>query len=221
MRKWRGFADNGACPIDPIGGGTCWKKSQAQLITESALPLHGENLGVGGRVLCIFLGNVVMLVFLFIFAGDKKKTANMTKEEKVQYWLDIATEDLDLAEFLFTSKRWLYSAFMCHQVIEKMLKAYWTATCDDVPPYIHEHKRLAELCGLYEQMNDEQCYFIEEIRPMNIEARYPDYKRSIANSLNEEKIKKIVEQTKQMQQWILQKCLLEMKPSNLSGNTNE
>ena len=180
-----------------------------------------ENLGMGGRILCIFLGNVAMLVILFIFAGDKEKTANMTKEEKVQYWLDIATEDLDLAEFLFTSKRWLYSAFMCHQVIEKMLKAYWTATCDDVPPYIHEHKRLAELCGLYEQMNDEQHYFIEEIRPMNIEARYPDYKRSVANSLNEEKIKKIVEQTKQMQQWILQKCLLEMKPSNLSGNTNE
>ena len=169
----------------------------------------------------IFVEKILYFPEICIFADDKEKTANMTKEEKVQYWLDIATEDLDLAEFLFTSKRWLYSAFMCHQVIEKMLKAYWTATCDDVPPYIHEHKRLAELCGLYEQMNDEQHYFIEEIRPMNIEARYPDYKRSVANSLNEEKIKKIVEQTKQMQQWILQKCLLEMKPSNLSGNTNE
>lgn len=79
----------------------------------------------------------------------------MTREEKVQYWLDIAIEDLDLAEFLFASRRWLYSAFMCHQVIEKMLKAYWTATCDEVPPYIHEHKRLSELCGLYEQMSEE------------------------------------------------------------------
>ena len=145
----------------------------------------------------------------------------MTKEEKVQYWLDIATEDLDLAEFLFASKRWLYSAFMCHQVIEKMLKAFWAATCDEVPPYIHEHKRLAELCGLYEQMDDEQRYFIEEIRPMNIEARYPDYKRSVANSLNEEKMRRIVEQTKRLQQWILQKCLLETRPSNSSENTNE
>ena len=145
----------------------------------------------------------------------------MTTEEKVKYWLDIAAEDLDLAEFLFASRRWLYSAFMCHQVIEKMLKAYWTATCEEVPPYIHEHKRLAELCGLYLKMSEEQRYFLEVIRPMNIEARYPDYKRSMANSLNEEKTKTIVEQTKQMQQWILQKCLLEMKPSNLSGNTHE
>ncbi|MBR1667155.1 MAG: HEPN domain-containing protein [Bacteroidaceae bacterium] len=145
----------------------------------------------------------------------------MTREEKVQYWLDIAAEDLDLGEFLFHSGRWLYSAFMCHQVIEKMFKAYWTATRDDVPPYIHEHKRLAELCGLYGQMSDEQRDFLQEIRPMNIEARYPDYKRSIANTLNEEKTHLIVEQTKQMQQWILQKCSPETKPSTSSANTNK
>ena len=136
----------------------------------------------------------------------------MTKEEKVQYWLDIVAEDLDLGEFLCESGRWLYAAFMCHQVIEKMLKAYWTATHDDAPPYIHEHRRLAEICGLYEQMNDEQRNFLQEIRPMNIEARYPDYKRSISNALNAEKTHHIVEQTKQMQQWILQKCSAEMKP---------
>ena len=145
----------------------------------------------------------------------------MTREEKVQYWLDIVSEDLDLGEFLCQSGRWLYSAFMCHQVIEKMLKAYWTATCDDVPPYIHEHKRLAELCGLYEEMSDVQRRFLHEIRLMNIEARYPDYKRSIASMLNEEKTRQIVEQTKQMQQWILQKCLLKMKPSSSSANTNK
>ena len=145
----------------------------------------------------------------------------MTREEKVQYWLDIVAEDLDLSEFLCQNGRWLYSAFMCHQVIEKMLKAYWTATRDDVPPYIHEHKRLAELCGLYEQMSDVQRRFLNEIRLMNIEARYPDYKRSIASTLNEEKTRQIVEQTKQMQQWLLQKCLPETKPSSLSENTSE
>ena len=144
----------------------------------------------------------------------------MTREEKVQYWLDIAAEDLELGEFLCQNGRWLYAAFMCHQVIEKMLKAYWTATRDDVPPYIHEHKRLAEVCGLYGQMSDGQRNFLQEIRPMNIEARYPDYKRSIANALNAERIRQIVEQTKQMQQWILQKCLTAMKPSASSDNTS-
>lgn len=145
----------------------------------------------------------------------------MTTEEKVQYWLDIAADDLDLAEFLCQSGRWLYSAFMCHQVIEKVLKAYWTATREDVPPYIHEHKRLAELCGLYARMSDEQRDFLQEIRPMNIEARYPDYKRSIAKTLGEDNTRQIIEQTNQMQQWILQECSAATKPSTSSDDTNK
>ena len=53
MQKSRGFADNGACPVGPTGGGTCRKEGQAPLITESALSLLGESLeGEGG---CFFL----------------------------------------------------------------------------------------------------------------------------------------------------------------------
>ena len=48
----------------------------------------------------------------------------MTKDEKVQYWLDIAKYDIDTAEAMHQTGRWLYVAFMCHQVIEKTLKAY-------------------------------------------------------------------------------------------------
>ena len=64
---------------------------------------------------------------------------------------------------------------------------------------------LAEGCGLYAEMTDEQRDFLEIIRPMNIEARYPSYKREIAKRLNEEICRNIVEETKQLQQWILQK----------------
>jgi hypothetical protein len=32
MRKQQGFADNGACPIDPTGGETCRKEGKALLI---------------------------------------------------------------------------------------------------------------------------------------------------------------------------------------------
>ena len=58
----------------------------------------------------------------------------MTQEEKVRYWLDIADYDIDTAEAMYKTKRWLYVAFMCHQVIEKTLKAYWSAKRDDIPP---------------------------------------------------------------------------------------
>jgi len=64
----------------------------------------------------------------------------MTREERVVYWLDIADEDLGVAEDLFKAKHWLYVAFMCHQAIEKTLKAYWCAMQPDEPPYTHNHK---------------------------------------------------------------------------------
>jgi HEPN domain-containing protein len=141
--------------------------------------------------------------------------------DKVTYWTEIANEDLEVAEDLFKTKRWLYVAFMCHQVIEKTLKAYWNATREDEPPYVHNHRRLAESAGLYSLMSDEQRRFLGQINNMNIEARYPDYKTGIARSLNEQTCRVLINETKKMQQWILQKCSLEMKPSASSETTNE
>ncbi|MBQ7531396.1 MAG: HEPN domain-containing protein [Paludibacteraceae bacterium] len=111
-------------------------------------------------------------------------------------------EDLSVAKDLFKTRHWLYTAFMCHQVVEKMLKAYWVATRDDDPPYIHDHKRLAEGCGLYEKLTTEQRVFLTTIREMNIEARYREYKSRIAASLNEQNTQQLLQQTIEMQQWI-------------------
>ena len=127
------------------------------------------------------------------------------ESDKVRYWLDIATNDLDTAEYLFQGGRWLYVAFMCHQVIEKVLKAYWTATRDDDPPYTHSHAKLLDCCGLKDQLTEEQLRFIAMMVPMNIEARYPQYKQKVASTLNETACQYILDQTKQFHQWILQK----------------
>lgn len=127
------------------------------------------------------------------------------ESDKVRYWLDIATNDLDTAEYLFQGGRWLYVAFMCHQVIEKVLKAFWTATRDDDPPYTHSHAKLLDCCGLKDQLTEEQLRFIAMMVPMNIEARYPQYKQKVASTLNETACQYILDQTKQFYQWILQK----------------
>ena len=145
----------------------------------------------------------------------------MTKEEQVHYWLDIADYDLDTAEAMHQTGRWLYVAFMCHQVIEKTLKAYWNAVREDDPPYVHNHRRLAEGSGLYDKMSDVQRRFLGQISNMNIEARYPEYKTGIARSLNEEKSREIIDETKQMQLWIIREFSPETKPSASSETTSE
>ena len=94
---------------------------------------------------------------------------------------------------------------MCHQVIEKNLKAYWCVCCDDDPPYLHDHKKIAQGCGLFTKMSEEQLKFLELIKPMNIEARYQEYKYEVARTLDREKTAWILEQTKQIHTWILEK----------------
>ena len=125
--------------------------------------------------------------------------------ERANKWLDIVAEDLVVAEDLYKLGHWLYTGFMCHQVIEKTLKAYWCVCRNDDPPYLHDHKKIAQGCGLYTKLSEEQLKFLELIKPMNIEARYQEYKCEVARSLNREKTAWILEQTKQMHAWILEK----------------
>ena len=129
----------------------------------------------------------------------------MANKERAEKWLVLVAEDLSVAEDLYKTGHWLYTGFMCHQVIEKTLKCYWRLCRDDEPPYIHDHERIAKGCGLYTKMNDEQKNFIEGIKRLNIEARYQEYKNDVARTLNREITANILEQTKQMHAWILER----------------
>lgn len=126
----------------------------------------------------------------------------MNTAEKVEYWLSIADYNLDTAEAMYSTGRWLYVAFMCHQVIEKTLKAYWCATQEDEPPYIHNHKRLADGCGLYSKMNLEQKDFLNTVTTYNIEARYPESKDALVRKLDKNACRFIIDNTKTLQTWI-------------------
>lgn len=125
--------------------------------------------------------------------------------DKVTYWLDIADYDIDTAEAMFTTERWLYVAFMCHQAIEKTLKAYWCSTQLNDPPYTHNHMRLADGCGLYELMTEEQHNFLDTITSYNIEARYPEDKQALYQRLTRQFCRQMIDETKQLQQWIKDK----------------
>ena len=129
----------------------------------------------------------------------------MANKERAEKWLDLVAEDLSVAELLFNNGHWLYTGFMCHQVIEKTLKAYWCVCRDDDPPYLHDHKKIAQGCGLYTKMSEEQIDFIEGIKPMNIEARYQETKDAVARTLDRETTATILDKTKQMYAWILAK----------------
>lgn len=137
----------------------------------------------------------------------------MANKDSAEKWLNIVAEDMSVADDLYKTGHWLYVGFMCHQVIEKSLKAFWCVCRDDDPPFLHDHERIAKGCGLYTKMSEEQKDFLEGIKQLNIEARYQETKSAVARTLNSESTASILEQTKQLYAWILQE--LKVKSSTL------
>lgn len=126
-------------------------------------------------------------------------------DDKVKYWVEIADYDFETAKAMLDTQRYLYVGFMCHQVIEKMLKAYWTSVLDEPLLKIHHLSRLAAKSGLIESMTEEQVSLIDILEPLNIETRYPSYKGRLYKSLSHDRCLDILEQTDALRLWIKEK----------------
>jgi len=60
----------------------------------------------------------------------------MNKE--VRNWLNSAEYDLETAEHMFKTERYIYTVFMCHLCIEKILKAKIEEITNKTPPKTHD-----------------------------------------------------------------------------------
>lgn len=131
----------------------------------------------------------------------------MSDYDKVAYWLEGADYDLQTAGAMLETKRYLYVGFMCHQAVEKALKAILVSRKPEEDlPYIHKLVRLANLSGISEEMTEAQLSLLDLLSPMNIEARYPMYKERLLTSLTEEKCGTMIKETEAMLVWLKSKC---------------
>jgi HEPN domain-containing protein len=124
-------------------------------------------------------------------------------DDKVNYWKDIS--DYDLASAMLNIKRYLYVGFMCHQTIEKIFKAYYSKLKSEVAPFSHSLSYIARKGDFYDIFSEDQKDFIDQLEPLNIEARYPSHKERLMKSLTHEKCKELIEKTQQLQEWIKSK----------------
>jgi HEPN domain-containing protein len=129
----------------------------------------------------------------------------MTDEEKFGFWLGHAQYDLDAAEAMFKSGRWVYVVFMCQQAIEKLVKGLYLLYIDDNVPRLHNINAIfsrfsdrlpqqikAEYLDLFRQLSD--CYK---------NTRYTEYIRNVSEMINESVAKSILDKTKEAYQWLL------------------
>lgn len=130
----------------------------------------------------------------------------MDVQELKQYWLELSDYDLETAQAMLDTKRYLYVGFMAHQSVEKALKAYYVSRIAKVAPYTHDLWRLSEASGLKDTLTEDSADLLDELQPLNIEARYPRDKQYIMDELTEDYCRRLLEKTVEVQSWIKQMC---------------
>ncbi len=93
---------------------------------------------------------------------------------KTKTWIELAANDLALAQELLESKgKIYYSAHFCHQAIEKLLKAIVAHRVKEVPIPTHNFKTLLEQAGLSD-IPDDKKKFLYSLMPHYIGTKYPE-----------------------------------------------
>ena len=123
---------------------------------------------------------------------------------KTTYWLELCDDDLISAKALLNSKRWLHMGFFCHMVVEKSLKAVIAEKTKEIPPKIHDLPKLADLGAIWAVLSKEQKELFKKLIPLQIEARYPEYKERIASTLTQEYCNQLLTETEEFLCWIKQ-----------------
>ena len=103
--------------------------------------------------------------------------------DQINYWRELSDYDIETADAMQKSKRYLYVGFMSHQAIEKILKAYFVKINGESAPFSHSLSYIAKKAKIYEHFTEDQKRFLDMLEPMNIECR-SNSQRTIAEKFN-------------------------------------
>lgn len=97
----------------------------------------------------------------------------LNKDRLIHYWMESSDDDFETMMVMYDSRRFNWSLFIGHLMLEKLLKALYLKIKSDYPPYIHNLLRLAQKADL--EISEEIKKQLVTITAFNINARYDDY----------------------------------------------
>jgi HEPN domain-containing protein len=124
--------------------------------------------------------------------------------EKTRKWLERVDYDLQTADAMLNSGRYIYTIFMCQQAVEKAMKAYISNTGNEILP-IHNLRRLAENSGLINELNEEKLIKLDFLSQYYINARYKEDITELSKGITKEFSEEIIVFTKETVKWVIQK----------------
>ena len=115
-------------------------------------------------------------------------------------WLERARYDLETAQAMRDSGRWLYVLFCCQQAIEKALKAVIAQRTKEFPPRLHNLVSLAEFAKIAVPEEKEGLFRI--LTDFYIGSRYPDEVREVGKDLGKANAERYLAETSEAFEWL-------------------
>lgn len=91
----------------------------------------------------------------------------------IDYWQNTANNDIETADILIASGKYIEGMFFCHLAIEKIVKALVVKETNDIPIRSHDLFRLIEIANI--QVNEEQSAHVQILMKYQLEGRYPEF----------------------------------------------
>jgi HEPN domain-containing protein len=123
-------------------------------------------------------------------------------EKIIQNWHSLAKYDMDSAQAMFDTGRYLYVAFLCQQAVEKTLKGIFLKETSQTPIYTHNLRRLAARLSFYENLSQKQIDQLDRLNVYYIESRYTEALDEMRKAIDKDKAQKILKECKEMMQWL-------------------
>ncbi len=124
-----------------------------------------------------------------------------------QNWLKRVNYDMDTAEAMYTTKRYIYAVFMCQQALEKCFKALMAFKGIEIIP-IHNLRRLAEMTSVADSINKADLKKMDFLSQYYLNARYKEDIDELSSQITVGLAKDFVDFSKEKVQWLT----LKMKP---------
>ena len=127
----------------------------------------------------------------------------MNKQEKIDFWLISSEDNYKSMMNMFKAGEFMWSLFIGHLVIEKLLKSYYVKMSDADVPRTHDLLKLAVSDGLEldETIKDDLQY----ITLFNIETRYDEYRKDFYKKCTKKFTEENISKIKRLRKWLKEK----------------
>jgi HEPN domain-containing protein len=125
---------------------------------------------------------------------------NAGQRDDFDGWVEASDYDLETAEAMLRTGRFLYVLFCCQQAVEKRLKASFVRSTGRMPPKVHDLLRLVEQAGL--PHHPDHLRLLATLNSYYIETRYPEEVREMSRQLTQGTAAACLRQVKEYLDWL-------------------